>query len=141
MAAKARVAVLATTLLGASWVGTAQAHHSFAAYDMVHSLTAPATIKEFRWGAPHSSIVLVTRSPEGKARELTLITASPNMFVRQGFNPKSFRAGDKVVATYHPNINGSAGGALASVKFADGRIFKDQEAFGATPPPSSPSPR
>lgn len=140
MKAKTRVAVLALALLGTSGAGTAYAHHSFAAYDMAHSLTAQATVKEFRWGAPHSSLILITKTPKGKTVELSLITAPPNVFVRQGVKPKSVRKGDKVQVTYHPNINGSAGGALSTLTLPDGRVFKDQESFGAQPTatPSSP---
>lgn len=141
MNAKTRATSLAITVLGMSWVGAVYAHHSFAAYDMAHSVTVQATVKEFRWSAPHSSVVLVYRAPNGEVRELNLITGPPDLFVRQGIAPKSLRAGDKVEATYHPNINGSAGGSLAGLTLPDGRKFKDQESFGAAPsPPPSPSP-
>jgi hypothetical protein len=137
-----RVISLAITWLGMSWVGGAYAHHSFAAYDMARSVTVQATVKEFRWGAPHSSVVLVTKLPNGEARVLNLIAGPPDIFVRQGIAPKSLRAGDKVEATYHPNVNGSAGGSLAGLTLPDGRKFKDQESFGAapSPPPSAPPP-
>ena len=141
MSAKTRVTSLAIILLGMSWVGAAYAHHSFAAYDMAHSVTVQATVKEFRWSAPHSSVVLVYKAPNGEVRELNLITGPPDIFARQGITPKSLRAGDKVEATYHPNINGSAGGSLAGLTLPDGRKFKDQESFGAAPsPPPSSSP-
>ncbi len=122
---------LAIALLGMSWAGAAYAHHSFAAYDMTKSVTAEATVKEFRWGAPHSSVILVFKSPDGKDQELNLVTGPPDLFVRQGIKPKSWRVGDKVEATYHPNFNGSPGGALAALTLPDGRIFKDTESFGA----------
>ena len=141
LSAKTRVTSVAITLLGMTWVGGAYAHHSFAAYDMAHSVTVQATVKEFRWSAPHSSVILVSRLPGGEVRELNLVTGSPDIFVRQGISPKSLRPGDKVEATYHPNINGSAGGSLAGLTLPDGRKFKDQESFGAAPsPPSSSSP-
>jgi hypothetical protein len=142
LSAMTRVTSLAITLLGLSWAGAVCAHHSFAAYDMAHSVTVQATVKEFRWSAPHSSVVLVYRAPNGEVRELNLVTGPPDIFVRQGIAPKSLRAGDKVEATYHPNINGSAGGSLAGLTLPDGRTFKDRESFGAAPapPPSSPPP-
>ena len=141
LSAKTRATSLAITVLAMSWVGAVCAHHSFAAYDMARSVTVQATVKEFRWSAPHSSVVLVNRAPNGEVRELNLITGPPDIFVRQGIAPKSLRAGDKVEATYHPNINGSAGGSLAGLTLPDGRKFKDQESFGAAPsPPPSSSP-
>ena len=127
-------------LLGTSWVGAAQAHHSFASYDMAHSVTVQATVKEFRWSAPHSSVVLMVKLPNGQMQQLNLITGPPDMFVRQGITLKSLRAGDKVEVTYHPNINGSAGGSLAALTLPDGRKFQDQESFGASPSPPASSP-
>ncbi|HWJ18268.1 MAG TPA: DUF6152 family protein [Geobacterales bacterium] len=139
MSTRAQVSSVAMNLLGLSFVGAAYAHHSFAAYDMTRSLTVQATVKEFRWSAPHSSLVLMVTLPNGQARELNLVTGPPDIFARQGIAPKSLRSGDKLEATYHPNINGSAGGSLAGFTLPDGRTFKDQESFGAAPP-SSPSP-
>ena len=120
------------------------AHHSFAGYDMTKTLTAQATIKEFRWGAPHSAAIFIIKGPDGKSQEITVATAAPTMFVKQGFKPKDFRVGDKVDITWHPTRRGAAGGILASMKLPDGRLFKDVE-FGqisagegakpAAPPP------
>ena len=141
LSAKTQVASLAIALFAMSWAAAAYAHHSFAAYDMARSVTVQATVKEFRWGAPHSSVVLVCKLPNGEVRQLNLVTGAPDIFVRQGISPKSLRPGDKVEATYHPNINGSAGGSLAELTLPDGRKFKDQESFGAAPsPPPSSSP-
>ena len=45
--------------LAAVAVAPANAHHSFNAYDMSKTESASGSIKEFRWGAPHSSMVLI----------------------------------------------------------------------------------
>jgi Family of unknown function (DUF6152) len=108
------------------------AHHSFAGYDMTKTLTAKATIKEFRWGAPHSAVVFVTKGPDGKPQEITVQSGAPTMFVKQGFQPKDIRSGDKVDIAWHPTRNGAPGGALASMKLPDGRTFKDNEFAQAT---------
>ena len=110
----------------------ASAHHSFAGYDMSKTLTAQATIKEFRWGAPHSTAVMVIKGPDGKPQEITVQCGAPTMFVRQGFAPKDFRAGDKVDIGWHPSKSGAPGGVLASMKLPDGRAFKDVEFAQAT---------
>jgi len=141
LSAKTRVTSLAIILLGTGWMDAALAHHSFASYDMAHSVTVHATVKEFRWSAPHSSVVVMAKLPSGEVQQLNLITGPPDMFVRQGITLKSLRPGDKVEVTYHPNINGSAGGSLAALTLPDGRKFTDQESFGASssvPPSSSP---
>lgn len=103
------------------------AHHSFSGYDMTKTETAQATIKEFRWGAPHSSGVYIIKGPKGESKEILVSSASPSMFVRQGFQPKDFKKGDKVEITWHPTRSGAPGGIVSTIKFADGRVFKDQE--------------
>lgn len=104
-----------------------QAHHSFAGYDMTKTNHAPATIKEFRWGAPHSTAVFVITGPGGEQQQITIASASPSAFVKQGFKPKDFKAGDKVELSWHPTRGGQPGGFMAGIKFADGRVFKDSE--------------
>ena len=75
---------------------TTFAHHSGAGYDMSKTLSASATIKEFRWGAPHSAAVFAIKGTNGSAEELTLASAAPALFVKEGFKPRDFKVGDKV---------------------------------------------
>jgi hypothetical protein len=103
------------------------AHHSFAGYDMTKTLTAEATLKEFRWGAPHSEAVFVIKGPDGKLEKVTVASATPTTYFKQGFNPKDFQVGDKMEITWHPSKSGHTGGILASLKLPDGRAFKDVE--------------
>jgi hypothetical protein len=114
-------------LMAMAIASPASAHHSFAGYDMTKTLTAAATIKEFRWGAPHSAVVLAMKGPDGKTQEFTVASAAPSMFVKQGFTPKDFRVGDKVDIGWHPSRNGALGGVLSTLKLPDGRTFKDAE--------------
>ena len=104
------------------------AHHSFAGYDMTKSISAQgATIKEFRWGAPHSAVIFVIKGADGKPQTINLASGSPTTFMKQGFKPKDFRVGDKMDITWNPTTSGAAGGLLASMKLPDGRTFKDSE--------------
>lgn len=106
------------------------AHHSFASYDMTKVVQAAGTIKEFRWGAPHSSMVVVYKDPRGKAGQMSIISGSPLMFSKQGFAPRDFHSGDKVTVGYHPTVSGAPGGALATLALPNGRTFTDTEAAG-----------
>ncbi|EIZ79121.1 hypothetical protein WSK_2308 [Novosphingobium sp. Rr 2-17] len=110
------------------------AHHSFAAYDMKSLKTTSGTLKEFRWGAPHSSLVLVYKD-KGVDGQMSIISGSPLMFSKQGFAPRDFKRGEKIKVTYHPNANGAPGGALAALTLSNGRTFADDEAAKAAPPP------
>lgn len=109
------------------------AHHSFGAYNMNAIESASGTLKEFRWGAPHSSLVIISKDKKGKTTEMSIVSGSPLMFSRQGFSPRDFKRGDKVSVTFHPNINNSPGGALASLTIPGGRSFSDSEAQRASP--------
>jgi hypothetical protein len=109
------------------------AHHSFAGYDTTKTLTAEATLKEFRWGAPHSAAVFVIKGPDGKPEDITVAAAAPAMFSKQGFKPRDFEVGDKMEITWHPSKSGHLGGILASMKLPNGRTFKDAEFVPGTP--------
>lgn len=111
----------------------ALAHHSFASYDMRAVKIASGTLKEFRWGAPHSSMVVISHDGKGKDTPMSLVSGSPLSFSKQGFAPRDFKRGDKIKVTYHPNINGAPGGAIASLTLSDGRTFSDNESAAARP--------
>ena len=122
-------AVLSSVAPVAAW-----AHHSFAAYNMSRTQTVTGTIREFRWGAPHSSVVVRYRAPGGGTADMAIISGSPLAFSRQGFAPRDFRSGLQVTVVYHPNTNRSPGGAMASLTMPDGRTYRDSEAANVAPP-------
>jgi hypothetical protein len=115
------------------------AHHSFNAYDVSKTESASGSIKEFRWGAPHSSLVLIYLDKGGKQQTMSLVSGSPLMFSKQGFAPRDFHRGDKVTVTYHPNTSGAAGGALASLTLPDGKAYRDAEVALAAAPADAPA--
>ena len=118
-----------SVILAAGLTAPVSAHHSFAGYDMTKTMSAPATLKEFRWGAPHSMVVFVIKGADGKPQEVTMASASPAALNRAGFKPRDFKVGDKMEVTWHPSKSGAVGGTLVGMKLADGRKFGDAE-FG-----------
>ena len=122
----AKSELLTSGLLLLAIAAPASAHHSPAGYDMTKTLTAPATIKEFRWGAPHSSAVFMIKGANGKPEEVVMVSSTPATFMKQGFKPRDFKVGDKVEVTWHPARSGS-GGQMDSMKLPDGRTFKETE--------------
>lgn len=114
------------------------AHHSYAPYDMTTTVSAQATLKDFHWGAPHSSASFNIKGTGGKEQLLTLQGAAPALMARAGFSPKDMRRGLKVEITWHPLRNGTPGGTLALIKFPDGRVFKDSEYDFDEPAPAQP---
>jgi hypothetical protein len=109
--------------------GPLSAHHSGAGYDMAKTLSASATLKEFRWGAPHSMVVFMVKGADGKQEEVAMASAAPASFARSGFKPRDFKAGDKMQITWHPSKSGATGGTLLTITLPDGRQFGDPE-FG-----------
>jgi hypothetical protein len=105
----------------------ASAHHSFSGYDMEKKMSAQATLKEFRWGAPHSMVVFTIKGADGKMQDVTMGSAAPASFAKQGFKPRDFKVGDKMNVTWHPSKSGASGGILATIKLPDGRTFGDTE--------------
>ena len=58
---------------------------------------------------------------------MTVTSATPATFLKQGLKPRDFQVGDKMEITWHPSKSGHPGGALASIKFPNGLAFKDVE--------------
>jgi hypothetical protein len=117
----------ASALILIATAGPVAAHHSAAGYDLTKTLSAVATLKEFRWGAPHSMVVVVIKGADGKPQEVSMASASPASLTKQGFKLRDFKRGDKMEVTWHPSKNGAIGGALAIMTLADGRTFYDEE--------------
>lgn len=127
------VSGLITACLLTAATDSVLAHHSYAPYDMTKTMKADATVKEFYWEAPHSSASFVIKGKDGKPQNLTLQGGAPITIMRAGFHPKDIRRGMKVEITWHPLRNGELGGTLSSMKFEDGRFFKDNEFGDPTP--------
>lgn len=94
------------------------AHHSFAMFDSEREIDLSGTVREFQWANPHTWVQLdvgtTTWSIEGR---------SPNVLARRGWNRLTLRPGDRVTLTVHPLKDGRPGGAIISVRFADGRVL------------------
>jgi len=96
------------------------AHHSFAAFDLSQTTTLKGVVKEFQWTNPHSWIQLMVTDASGKQVEWSIETSSPSGLLRQGWKPKTLKAGDQVTITMHPLRDGRPGGSLMTVTMADG---------------------
>ena len=84
------------TLLTA--VGSASAHHSFAAtYDQDRKIKIEGTVKEFLWRNPHSFIKVEVADAKGEAVLWTTEWASPTQLSEGRLTKTTLRPGDKVV--------------------------------------------
>ena len=108
--------VLASTMAILTFVASATAHHSFAAFDGEKNLALTGTVKEFQWTNPHSWIQLMVTDSGGKQTEWSIEAGSPNSLARTGWKRTSIKAGDKAEIVVHPMKDGSPGGSLVNVK-------------------------
>ena len=105
----------------------ADAHHSFAMFDMSKNIMLTGTVKEFRWSMPHVWIHLVIVGPDGKASNWSGECHSPNIIARKGWKSNSLSPGDKIVVQMHPMRDGSAAGSVISVKLPNGQVLMNAE--------------
>ena len=101
--------------------GTAQAHHSFAMFDMTKEVTVSGTVKEFQWTNPHAYIQVVSKDAQGRDVEWSMEMGAPMYLYARGWRPSSLRAGMQVTVTLNPLRNGRPGGVVRDVVTADGR--------------------
>jgi hypothetical protein len=100
----------------------AAAHHSFAMFDQTKEVTLAGTVTEWQWTNPHSWLELDVPSHDGRtAVHWSLESGSVHTLTRLGWRSKMVKPGDKVVVTVNPMKDGSHGGAMQSIVFADGR--------------------
>jgi Family of unknown function (DUF6152) len=103
-------AILAAVALTAA-TGVAAAHHSFAMFDTEHPIEISGIVKEFKFVAPHSILIIEVKGEDGVAREWTLESVGPGLLIRAGLNARSFKPGDPFKGTISPLHSGALGGS------------------------------
>jgi hypothetical protein len=101
--------------------GTAEAHHSFAMFDLTKEVTVSGTVKQFQWTNPHAYIQLMATDAQGRDVEWSLEMGAPMYLYARGWRPSSLRAGMQVTVTLNPLRNGRPGGVVRDGVMADGR--------------------
>jgi hypothetical protein len=99
----------------------AQAHHSFAMFDMSKEVTVTGTIKQFQWTNPHAYIQLMAKDSAGKDVEWSMEMGAPMYLYARGWRPSSLKAGMRVSVVLSPLRNGKPGGVVRDVTTADGK--------------------
>jgi len=114
-----RLAALAAALLLAFAV-TAQAHHSFAMFDMSKTVSFKGKVKELQWTNPHVWVELTVDEKNGPVT-YAFEGAAIAVLKRVGWTKDSVKAGDVVTVVGHPYKNGKPGGSIDHLVLADGR--------------------
>jgi hypothetical protein len=104
-----------TAITVAGLAAPAPAHHSFAMFDADRTYAVQATVKEFEWVNPHSSLrIMVKDERTGRPVLWTLEWSAPAQLAKMGIYPNSMRPGDVVSVTFHPMRDGSPRGLVVS---------------------------
>jgi hypothetical protein len=108
------------SLLLAGVAGAAWAHHSVARFDREHQIAVEGTVKEFRWGNPHTWLVIMVPNDKGGMDEWEMEGGAVNGLVRQGWTKTTLSPGQKVRVVVSPMKDGSIGGEWMRVLKRDG---------------------
>jgi hypothetical protein len=116
---------LTTLLVSAALVaigGAAMAHHSFAMFDQEHPIDLTGVVKEFRYTAPHTFIILEVKDADGTAQLWSLEGNAPNGLARDGWTSKTLRPGDELALKVDPLRSGAPGGSwnVSRIKYKNG---------------------
>ena len=110
-----RYLLLATAMAAAA--PCAQAHHSFAMFDINKDVTVSGTVKAWQFNAPHSWLQIVSRDAGGHDVVWSFEGGGPS---RGYLRADSFKPGQKVSVQTHPMRDGRLAGSLGTVTYEDG---------------------
>ena len=119
-------AVLVCGLLSFGAGVPAWAHHSFAAaFDMSKAVTVQGVIVQVRLENPHSWFFLdVKDATTGKVDRWAFEAGTPSGMIRNGFTPKTIKAGVEVtIKGFHARDASQKMGMLRELVTADGKVY------------------
>lgn len=103
--------------------GAALAHHSTIGQMREELTEIHGTVKEFQFKNPHSWIQVLVTDDSGNTTEWSVEWLIPNILMRQGYNPSTFKPGDEVTIRLNQHVSGSPMGEFAGALKADGKII------------------
>jgi len=120
-AAALRLIGLALVAAGAGLIsGTANAHHSFSAFDMSAEKVIEGEVVEFQWTNPHTWTWVNVKGEDGSVTRYGFEGMSPNFLGRRGWSKNTMKPGDHVKITYAPLKSGEPGGTFLHGTMQDG---------------------
>jgi uncharacterized protein DUF6152 len=114
-------------------------HHSAAGIDQTKTVAVEGTVKQFKWGNPHSWIEMEVPNGKGATDLWNLEMNPPAFLVRAGWKSTTIKPGDKIKATVRPFKNGDPGGLFVSITLPDGKVLGQTAPRGNAPaaPPAA----
>ena len=98
----------------AAAAGPAEAHHSFALFDISKSVSLEGRVKTFEWSNPHSWIRLEVAGAQNAADEWLIELPSAGQLAREGWNKNYIKVGERLILRVNPLKDGRKGGSLQS---------------------------
>lgn len=82
------------------------AHHGSAGYDMNKPVTETGVVTSFQFVNPHSQVYFDVKDDNGSIEHWGIELATPTLLVRKGWNSKTLKEGDQIIATCYRAKNG-----------------------------------
>lgn len=98
-------------------------HHSGAGIDRTKTVTVEGTVKQFKWGNPHSWLEIEVANSKGGVDLWNWEMNPPAFLVQSGWKSTAVKIGDKVKVTGRPFISGDPGGIFVSVTLPNGQVL------------------
>jgi len=113
-------------ILGFAICAGAWAHHSAAAYDLMHTVKQSGTLTEFDYENPHVRFLLEVKGSGGASTTWQVEGPPPGWFRRAGIRKADFAkgVGAPVTLEIHPAKDGSPTGFFQMITFADGTYIR-----------------
>jgi Family of unknown function (DUF6152) len=109
------------------------AHHSRTMFDMTKNITYTGVVEEYRWGNPHSHIIIMVGADAKDPSTVgtwDIQASSINVMVADGWNQMTYRSGDPITVVAHPMKNGFKGALLFYAIKPDGtRLYRAQHRY------------
>jgi hypothetical protein len=106
-------------------VGSAHAHHAFAAeFDADQPIDLKGSVTKVKWVNPHSWLFFDVQDAQGNVTNWGVEFGAPNQLARIGLKKADVQFGTEVHIKGYRSKNGGAFGYSVTVTFADGRTFQ-----------------
>jgi hypothetical protein len=126
---------LATLGLGSA-ITPAQAHPSYALFDLEKVAIFEGTVVKFDYLNPHCWLFITVVDETGAETMRGFEMDGPPGLMRQGIRPNYFIVGERVAVKSNPLRDGRPAGLFRGVLKADGEGFGDIEGLVAPAPPN-----
>ena len=108
-------------------VAPADAHHSFAMFDLSQQRLVEGEVTEWNYNNPHSWLHIQAPDDKGEMKTWAFEGAAIVHAARQGVNGTTYRKGEKVRVVMSPLRDGRAAGALCFVVKEDGSFTRPND--------------